>query len=262
MTDDRPAVGDRVLAQSPLMAESIAVVMPAYNEEATIERAVRESLRVLSSTTRDYEVVVVDDGSSDATAAVARRLAAEDAHVRVIEIGRNIGANAAVVVGMRSSDSDLRFFVPADLQVHPDQLGACLPVMSRADYVCTRRLHRADPLHRRLMARSYNWLVRMLFDLPAHDIDSSVLLRREVVERITGELRSSSDFLPVEMLVRALGSGFRVVEVPIEHHPRSGGRPGSIVPLDVARTFVDLLRSARAMRRLRFQPARAGSPPR
>ena len=236
---------------TPRLPASVAIVMPAYNEEASVAQAVRESLRILSQSVLDYEVIVVDDASTDGTAAIVSALAIEDDHVRLLEAGRNIGANAAALLGMRAARCDVSFFIASDLQIHPDQLLSCLPLLDVADYVCTWRRPRSDPWHRRWMARVYNVVVRLIVGLPAHDVDSGILVRKEVIAAVASQLRCSSDFLPVELLARAMSHGYRVREVTIVHRPRSAGKPGSIVPLSVLRTLGDLARSLPALRRLR-----------
>jgi len=240
MTESRP----------PLPA-SVAIVMPAYNEEASVAQAVRESLRILSQSVLDYEVIVVDDASTDRTAAIVSALAIEDDHVRLLDAGRNIGANAAALLGMRAARSEACFFIASDLQIHPDQLLRCLPVLAHADYVCTWRRPRCDPWHRRWMARVYNDVVRFLLGLPTHDVDSGILVRKEVIAAVASQIRCSSDFIPVELLARAMNHGYRISEVRIVHRPRVAGKPGSIVLLSVLRTLGDLARSLPSLWRLR-----------
>lgn len=235
---------------------SISIVMPAHNEELTIERAISESLAELRKVGERYEVIVVDDASTDSTRERADAIAALQRQVRVIVSETNIGANSAALLGMRQAIGDVIFFIPADLQIPPSQLRACLPALAGADYICTWRRPRADPLHRRLMAGGYNAAVRLLFRLPTHDIDSAILVRREVILKIAPKVTSSSDFIPVEMALRAASGGFRLAEVAIEHHPRSAGSPSAIIPREVARTLGDMVRLVGRLRRLRGELAR------
>ncbi len=231
---------------------SVSIVIPAHNEEDNLETVVAGSLDVLRATTADHEVVLVDDASTDSTWDLAQRLAAEHPEVRAFRSAINIGANGAIRMGMREARCDLIFFIPADLQVRPDQLPVCVRALRdrNADYICTNRVHRADSLHRNLMSWSYNLAVRTLLGLPVHDVDSSFLLRRAVFQEIAGNLGEDTDFLPVEMLVRVASLGYRITEVPVEHHPRAGGRPTSITPRAVVRTLSTMLRSLAGLRRL------------
>jgi glycosyltransferase involved in cell wall biosynthesis len=231
---------------------SISIVIPAHDEEANINQVVALSKEALRRETDDYEVVVVDDASTDSTLALLQDLAGEDPeHVRVIASHDNIGCHGAALLGLRHARSELRFFIPADLQILPDQLHRCLPAMEHADFVCTNRTPRADPFHRRLMSRGYNLAVRLAFGIRVHDVDSTILVRREVIEAIADDLTADSDFIPVEMLARAISSGFRMTEVRIEHHPRAAGQPTALTAKEAMRTLVTLGRSVVRLRRLR-----------
>ena len=241
----------------PGVPASVSIVIPAFNEEANIAKVLRASVETLERLNTDYEVIVVDDASDDRTVAIVKEYAATNNHIRLIEPGANIGANAAALLGMREARCELIFFIPADLQIMPDQLERCLPLLARADYVCTVRNHRADPWYRRVMAAAYNAAVRLAFRVRTHDVDSSVLIRRSVIVAIAPELTSSSDFLPVEMLVRARSHGFRIAQVGIEHHPRIAGVPTAIRPREVVRTLVDMIGSIVRLRRV----LRSGRPP-
>jgi glycosyltransferase involved in cell wall biosynthesis len=237
---------------------SISIVIPAHNEEANVEAVVTASLRVLRDIASDFEVIVVDDASNDGTIAIARRLEKEHPGLRVLQSARNLGANGAIRMGMTQARCELIFFIPADLQVRPDQLIVCLHALrdAKADYVCTDRVQRADRLHRRLMSQSYNLAVRTLFGLRVHDVDSSFLIRRDVFDAISGDLGDDTDFLPVEMLVLAASHGYVVTEVGVEHHARAGGQPTSINPRSVLRTLATMVRSIVRLRRLRRETLR------
>ncbi|MGH2767428.1 MAG: glycosyltransferase family 2 protein [Actinomycetota bacterium] len=238
---DHPGRADRVLLRAA-GAGSVSIVIPAYNEEdnlAVVLEACLEALKGLAS----YEVIVVDDASTDRTVGIAEEYAARYPSVKLIRMASDVGPHLCVLTGFREAKGDLLFFLPADRQVMPDQLPGCLDAMAEADYVCTRRVPRKDPVHRRAMAWLYNGMLRVVFRLPIHDVDSCVLLRRSVVEQVGRELVSGSTFILAELLIRARAAGFRVTEVPIEHHPRVAGRPSAITPREVARTVTDFAAS-------------------
>lgn len=240
---------------------SVAICIAAHNEDGNISRVLDLSLATLDSLLgQEHEVVVVDDDSKDNTATIVADRAASDRRVTLVRSGRNIGANAAFLLAVRQARTDLRFTVPGDLQVAPDQIWRCLQALESADCVCTRRRRRADPWYRAAMARAYNLVCRLVLGVPLHDVDSVFLVKREVVEKVAPTLVSSSDFRIVEFLVRAHRHfGYRLVEVDIDHHPRACGKPSSIKPREVARTFVDLTRFAVWLRRTTPSPASSSS---
>ena len=246
---------------------SISVVIPAFNEEDNLDFVLGHTTDILKSRGGDYEVIVTDDDSTDTTREIVRAWSGKDPNVRLLAIGANIGANAAAQRGMVAARGDVLFLMPADRQILADQIATCLPALDRSDYVCTRRVPRADPLHRRLMAGAYNAALRVMFRLPVHDVDSSILIRKEVVNAVVPQLRSRSDFLPAEMLIRARALGYRITEVDIEHHPRVAGKPASIRPLAVMATLLsmarflgELKRIDRTMRRRADVRNRSGAP--
>lgn len=229
----------------------ISIVVPAYNEGDSIALVVRESLAVLDAIDGEHEVVVVDDASADDTPGIVEALAQGDTRVRLIRQERNQGAARSWFRGMLESKGDFLFFLPADFQIHPNQIHPCLDAIREADYVCTHRVHRADPWHRKLMSGGYNLAARLVLGLRVHDVDSVFMIRRAVLDAVASEISSESDFISVELLVRAQRRGFRVTEVQIDHLPRIGGQPRALTPSRVVRTLVDLALSIIRMRRLR-----------
>lgn len=228
------------MSTPPEIPSSISIIIPAHNEAVTICDAVADAVRVLRSLGCAYEVLVVDDGSTDSTASRVRDVFVANGSVRLIQTGTNIGANRAIYLGFSAARSAAMFFLPADLQVRADQLLRCLPALSYADVICTRRSPRADSWTRRLLALIYNGVARRLFHLPCHDVDSVILVRREVVTKVVPLLLSHSDFLPVEFIVRARAAGFQIGEVAIMHYPRTAGSPTAVRPASVLQTMRDL----------------------
>ncbi len=221
-------------------ARSVSIVMPAQNEQQNITTALDLSVELLQQCCSDfYEVIVVDDASTDTTLQLVRDYAAKNPSVKFIALDKDVGPHLAVLTGFRQAKGDLLFFIPSDLQILPDQLLPCLPAMANADYVCTNRVVRADPFHRIVMARLYNAMLRRMFNLPMHDVDSSILVRKRVVDEIGHQITTKSTFILAELLIRARAAGLRIVEVTIEHHPRPAGKPAAITPKETFKTLVE-----------------------
>lgn len=221
--------------------ESISVVIPAFNEAENLDLVLTDCMAVLQPMTEDFEIVVVDDCSTDATPEIARSWSLRDSRVKVIPNPECSGCHPSEVLGFEAAVGDAEFFIPGDRQILPDQLPRCLEALSQADLVLTFRERRADPRARILMARAYNWLVRALFGLPARDIDSSILIRRGVLEDVLPLIDRRSGFIPVELVFHAVHRSWRVTEVPIEHHPRVAGSSSGMSVPEAVRTLRRLL---------------------
>lgn len=218
---------------------SLAISIPAYNEAATLEPLVRESLSVLERHTSDSEVLIVDDGSTDPTGAIADRLAREDPRVRVIHHAKNMGFGATLREVMTLPQKEWVFFIPGDGQISPQELDRLWPWREKADFILGWRTHRQDPMSRRFAAAVYNLLISAVLGRRIHDVDSVVLFRRSIAQRLT--LSATSVFLHAEFCLKAVQQGARLVEVPIEHRARTAGQPKGNRPAVVWATFRELV---------------------
>jgi glycosyltransferase involved in cell wall biosynthesis len=228
-------------AAPPSPQRRLTIVLPAYNEEANIEAAVQRSTEVASRHCTDHEVIVVDDGSSDATAAIVEKLAAEDPRIRLIKHGVNQGYGGALKSGFLAARMDLVFFTDSDNQFDLDELATFIDLIQSVDVVAGYRIKRRDPFFRRLNARAWNYLVRALFYVPVRDIDCAFkLFRREVFTGL--ELNSVGAMVNTELMVKLGRSGYRVVEVGVNHFPRTAGKPQGASIKVIIRAFTELRR--------------------
>jgi len=237
----------------------LSIVLPAYNEEANIERAVRRATEVATRLCSEYEVIVVDDGSDDDTAGIVQKLAVEDRRIRLIQHPENLGYGGALKSGFLSAQMDLVFFTDADNQFDLDELEEFLGLIDKVDVVAGYRVRRCDSWSRRMMARGWNYLVRVLFYVPVRDIDCAFkLFRREVFDGL--ELESVGAMVNTELMVKLGRSGYRVVEVGVSHFPRTAGTPRGAKPSVIIRAFTELARMHNhlsAMELARREPDRA-----
>ena len=223
------------------MTEGISVFFPAYNDEASIAGLVGEALALLPSLTDDFEVIVVDDGSTDGTAVVLERLAREDPHVRVVRHQVNRGYGAALRTGFASATKDLVFYTDGDGQYDVRELTLLRPLLAEGvDIVNGYKIQRADGWQRKAIGAAYNGLAHLLFSIPIRDVDCDFrLLRRRAVEQV--ELVSSSGSICVELVHKLHRAGCVFAEVPVRHRPRVHGRSQFFTFRRVARTALDLL---------------------
>lgn len=225
----------------------VSVVIPTYNEEDGILRCLEECAAAMRALDVPFELLVVDDGSSDDTIAVAQT--AEIPGVRIEAADVNAGKGSALIRGMQLARGELVLFVDADLEVHPRQLGLLRETLIRedADIVIGSKLHPdADidyPLKRKILSRGYYLLVRVLFRLPVHDTQTGLkLYRRRVLERVGPRLLVKRFAHDLEVLVNAHRLGYRIAEAPVvvtreRAFPRVGVGDARVVLRDTLGVF-------------------------
>jgi glycosyltransferase involved in cell wall biosynthesis len=227
---------------SPPRVPRLSYFFPAHNEAANIEALVEEALATLPTLAETFEVIAVDDGSRDATGAIADRLAA--AHpgvVRVVHHPTNLGYGEALRSGFRAARYDLVAFTDGDRQFRVADLGRLLARLAepdRPDAVVGYRLRRADPPIRTLYARLYRLANRIWFGLRVRDVDCACkVFRREALADVAVE--SGGAFFSAELLIKLVARGRRIVEVGVPHHPRRAGSPTGAKPSVIWRAVKD-----------------------
>jgi glycosyltransferase involved in cell wall biosynthesis len=238
----------------------LSVFFPAYNDSGTIASMVIRAVQTASALTPDYEVIVVNDGSSDATPAIIDELARTYPYVRAVHHPRNRGYGGALQTGFRSATKDLIFYTDGDAQYDPSELAVLWERLSAdADMVNGYKISRSDPLHRIVIGRIYHHIVKTLFGLTVRDVDCDFrLMRRSIFERIN--LEKTSGVICLEMMKKITDAGFRIAEVPVHHYHRAFGKSQFFNFRRIAKTAVDVLRLWFALVILR-QHRRAGVRP-
>ncbi len=202
---------------------SISAFFPAYNDADSIGPLVRATASILPKLTHDYEIVVVNDGSADGTGKVLRSLAAEYPFLKVIEHHVNRGYGAALITGFAHCTKDLIFYTDGDGQYDVNELPPLLEVFGdTVDVVNGYKISRSDPLHRIIIGRVYQHLMRFMFQLAIRDVDCDFRLFRRSLLTDT-RLTYESGVICVEMMKKFEKRGCRIVEVPVHHYPRSHG---------------------------------------
>jgi len=227
----------------------ISAVMPAYNEEANLEQSVSRMAEALVASARGFEIIVVDDGSQDGTAALLERLKGAHPHLRVVRHPVNRGYGAALRSGFDAARFGWIFVMDADNQFDPADVESLLACAADADIVAGYRKHRRDPLLRRLNAWAFFTMVRLLFGRLVRDVNCAFkLIRRDLVARMA--LHSEGALINTEMLVLARQLHARVVEVPVRHYPRTAGKQTGANVRVVIRAFRELLAYRAEMRKV------------
>lgn len=222
----------------PMLPE-LSVVIPVHDEEGTIAEVVDAVRATAPRVASRWELVVVDDGSRDGTAAVLRRLVSADARVRIVRHAQNRGYGAALRSGFAAARFDHVFFTDGDGQLDPRQLPDAVAALRGADAVVGYRLRRSDSPARRLNTALWNGVVRAVLGVPVRDLNCAFKLLPRRVLAPEG-LRADGAVISAEILARAVRSGFRFAEIPVDHRPRRRGRPSGARPAVVLRAAWEL----------------------
>ena len=227
----------------------ISVVVPLLNEEHSLEPLYHEIANALEPLDQEFEVVFVDDGSTDGSLGVLSRLHDELPNVVVVHLRRNFGKAAALQAGFLEAKGDLVVTIDADLQDDPAEIPKLLAKLDEGfDIVSGWKTRRNDPFTRRLFSKIFNWSTGAISGVHLHDVNCGLkAYRADVLQgmRIYGELHR---FIPVLAAYR----GYRVAEIPVNHRARAHGR-SRYGPERYLRGFFDLL-SVTFMGRYRYRP--------
>jgi glycosyltransferase involved in cell wall biosynthesis len=229
----------------------LSIFFPMWNEEDYVERAVRaaedECQRLVGmGEIADYELVIVDDCSTDRTPEIAEALAAADPHVRVVHHAVNRGLGGSIKTGLDAVRGDVVLYTDADLPFEMLELGRALRVLRHyeADMVSAYRLDRTGEGPRRAVySFAYNWLVQLVFGTRVRDINFAFkLVRRQVLE--AARPVSEGSFIDAELVIRAQRLGFSIIQIGVDYFPRTRG----VSTLSSPAVIRGMLKEMRALR--------------
>ena len=221
---------------------SITAFFPAYNDGGTIASMVLSAILVLEPLTSDYEVIVINDGSTDYTKEILDELERKYERVRVIHHLKNKGYGGALRSGFANATKDLIFYTDGDAQYDVRDLRALWEAMGEGvDVVNGYKVSRSDPFYRIIIGRLYHWLAKLAFGLRIRDVDCDFrLMRRAIFDQVT--LESDSGVICVEMVKKIQDAGFHIVEVPVRHYSRTYGLSQFFNFRRIARALLDMAR--------------------
>ncbi len=224
------------------MRPSISAFFPAYNDAGTIPSMVIAADMTLRSASDDYEIVVVNDGSSDHTAAVLEELKRSYPRLRVVHHEKNRGYGGALRSGFANASKDLIFYTDGDAQYDPREMVLLLKALTpEVDVVNGYKVKRSDPLHRVIIGKLYHWTVKTAFGLKVRDTDCDFrLFRRGVFDKV--HLERNSGVICVEMMKKVQDAGFTIAQVPVSHFHRAYGQSQFFNFRRVFRVGVDLIK--------------------
>jgi glycosyltransferase involved in cell wall biosynthesis len=201
---------------------SLSLVLPTYNEEQMIRQTITTVLAVVPTWTRDFEVIVVNDGSTDATAALIEELRERDQHIRLVTHTVNQGYGSALVSGFAAATKEYTFFMDADGQFDIRDLQAFFPYIDSYDAVIGYRIDRQDSWLRKLNAWGWKLLIGWVLGVHVRDVDCAFkLLPTDFLRRHPLETRGA--MINAELIYTLQRSGCTYKELGVHHLPRKAG---------------------------------------
>lgn len=209
----------------PMARPSLSLFFPAWNEEEYVERAVSRAKTVLDRLSDDWEIIVVNDASTDRTREIAEGLSRRDARIRCVSHEVNQKLGGAMKTGFSSSTKDIVIYSDMDLPFDLNELERALHLMDylEADMICAFRFDRTSEGTKRIVySYIYNALISTAFGVAIKDINFSFkVVHRRVLESI--DLKAQGSFIDAELVVKAIRKGFKVFQMGVDYFPRTRG---------------------------------------
>jgi len=220
----------------------LTVFFPAYNDSGTIASMVVSAVLAAGRLTRDFEVVVINDGSRDATPLILDELARVYPQVRIVHHQGNRGYGGALRSGFANATKEWIFYTDGDAQYDPWEMSLLWERRAPGvDLVNGYKISRSDPFHRIIIGRIYHSTVRLLFGLKIRDVDCDFrLMRRAIFDRVT--LTKNSGVICLEMMKKIQDAGFTIAEAPVHHYHRAYGKSQFFNFRRIAKTAVDVMK--------------------
>ena len=227
-----------------IVKEKLSVIIPVYNEEKILEHNIEVVKTTLDDLGCNYEIIAIDDGSSDKSYEVLKKIERQNVNIVVKRNSKNFGKGRALKKAFKYARGDLIVWLDADLDLHPFQIKILYDIMAldNADIVIGSKMHPNSklnyPCHRRIFSLGYYCFIRILFNLPCHDTQTGIkIFKREALAKVFPRILVKKFAFDLEVLVNAHKLGFKIVEAPIvldskRAFPRIGTKSISTIFLD------------------------------
>ena len=240
----------------------LSIFFPAYNDGGTIASMVVSALLTARTLTPDHEVIVINDGSRDATPRILDELARLYPEVKIVHHPQNRGYGGALRSGFARASKDFVFYTDGDAQYDPQEMALLWERMGdEVDLVNGFKISRSDPFHRLVIGRFYHHTVKTLFGLKVRDVDCDFrLMRRSIFDTV--ELTKNSGVICLELMKKITDGGFRIAEVPVHHFHRAYGKSQFFNFRRIFKTGLDVLALWHdlVVKKIHLQPRAASAP--
>jgi glycosyltransferase involved in cell wall biosynthesis len=226
---------------------SISVFFPCYNESANVERVIEDALEHLPGLADDFEVLIIDDGSTDGTSRVVESIVGSHEQVRLISHAKNLGYGRALRTGFQAAIKDLVCYVDGDGQFSLADLSLLLAELPGHGFVLGYRRNRADPIYRRLNGWLWTGIVRFVLGVKVRDVDCGFKLFRREAVHVDRLISGRGAAISAELISRAHRSGHQFTEVGVTHYPRRSGEQSGNSPTVILRSVIDIIRLWRGL---------------
>lgn len=219
----------------------LSVFFPCYNDSKTIGSLVEDAIHVLKKLTNNYEVIVIDDGSTDTSRSILKELLKKYAQLKVVFHEKNIGYGGAIQSGFKKAQGKYIFYTDGDGQYDVKEITNLVgKLKENVTFVNGIKINRSDPFYRIIIGKVYNYIVRLFFFLPVADINCDFRLIKSNLLK-NKHLQSRNGAIGVELVKIAQKNGAVFAETPVSHYPRRFGRSQFFRPKQIFKTFYELI---------------------
>lgn len=224
--------------------KSLSMVFPAYNEQDNIVEAVQSAQIFLRKRFKKYEIIIVDDGSKDLTASRVKQIAQKDKNIKILTHTINLGYGQAVYDGLSAAKSSLIFFSDSDLQFNLSEMDDFLGKIDACDAIVGYRRKRVEGLSRSLNMYGWKILLALMLKIKFKDIDCAFkLFKRKTLDGI--KITCGGAMFSAELMYKISHNGSKILEMPVNHYPRTKGKPTGANFKVIIRAFKELITFAR-----------------
>jgi len=226
-----------------MLPYSISLVVPVFNEEEIIEESIAVFLRSLSNICQDYEIIIVDDGSSDDTSRILNRLRSKNDHIKVFTNNTNKGSGASLWLGFQGATKE---FVVSNFADRPFSVANLTKMLASIDFntvdfvVFVREDRSANTLYRKITSYTNYWLIRLLFQVNISDFQFVQVYKRRILEGIT--IHSQETFVPPELMIKLINRGYKYQEITCSFEKRPGGQSKCGHPKKVLKSVFEIVK--------------------
>jgi len=223
------------------MIKGISIFLPAYNDEKTIKRLVLDAISVLGPLNLDYEIIIIDGCSQDATGEIAKGLTENHKNVKLVRHKKNTGYGGALKSGFANATKEWVFYTDSDGQYDIKEIPRLLPYTQEYDFINGYISKRMDPIYRIILGRIYQFWLDIFFGRKLRYVNCDFrLIKKSIIDQIT--IDSNSGFAPAEIVIKLVRNGARIKEVLVSHFTRQQGRSQFFNLKNLINLFTDFLK--------------------